>query len=50
MLFVGTAPPGGGPAPGLHHERFLPEDRLIGQITDALLAGYLAAIRTTLTP
>ena len=55
MLFVGTAPPGTAPpgaadAPGLHHERFLPEDRMIGQITDALLAGYLAAIRTTLTP
>jgi amidohydrolase len=50
MLFVGTAPPGGGPVPGLHHKRFLPEDRMIGQTTDALLAGYLAAIRTTLTP
>lgn len=50
MLFVGTAPPGAADAPGLHHERFLPADRMIGRIADALLAGYLAAIRTALTP
>ena len=48
MLFVGTAPPDGSAAPGLHHERFLPPDRMIGRIAEALLAGYLAAIRTAL--
>jgi amidohydrolase len=50
MLFVGTAPPGAAGAPGLHHERFLPADRMIGRTADALLAGYLAAIRTAVTP
>jgi amidohydrolase len=47
MLFVGTAPPDGD-APGLHHERFLPPDRMVGRVAEALLAGYLAAIRTAL--
>jgi amidohydrolase len=50
MMFIGTASAGEQDAPGLHHERFLPADRMIGRIADALLAGYLAAIRTALTP
>jgi amidohydrolase len=48
MLFVGTAPPDATDAPGLHHERFLPPDRMVGRLADALLAGYLAAIRTAM--
>lgn len=48
MLFVGTAPPDATDAPGLHHESFLPTDRMVGRIAEALLAGYLAAIRTAL--
>ncbi len=49
MLFVGTAPQDGPPdAPGLHHERFLPADDMVGRTAEALLAGYLAAITTTL--
>ncbi len=47
MLFVGTTPPGTENVPGLHHGRFLPPDEMIGRTADALLAGYLAAIRTT---
>jgi amidohydrolase len=50
MLFIGTAPPDAADAPGLHHEGFLPPDRMIGRTAEALLAGYLAAIRTTVTP
>jgi amidohydrolase len=46
MLFIGTAPPDAEDAPGLHHERYLPADRMIARTADALLAGYLAAIRT----
>jgi amidohydrolase len=46
MLFIGTAPPDAVEAPGLHHERFLPADGMIGRTAEALLAGYLAAIRT----
>jgi amidohydrolase len=46
MLFIGTAPPDASEAPGLHHERFLPPDDMVGRTADALLAGYLAAIRT----
>lgn len=41
MLFVGT---GTDPsAPGLHHPSFLPGDEVVGQVADALAAGYLAA-------
>jgi amidohydrolase len=50
MLFIGTAPPDATDAPGLHHEGFLPPDRMIGRTAEALLAGYLAAIRTAVTP
>ena len=50
MLFIGTAPPDAADAPGLHHEGFLPPDRMIGRTAEALLAGYLAAIRTVVTP
>jgi amidohydrolase len=46
MMFIGTAPPDATDAPGLHTERFLPADHMVGRTADALLAGYLAAIRT----
>ena len=39
MLFVGT---GGQPGSGLHTATFLPGDRAIADVADALLAGYLA--------
>jgi amidohydrolase len=45
MLFLGVE---GGPAgpdgrrPGLHSPRFLPGDEVVGQVAEALLAGYLA--------
>jgi amidohydrolase len=45
MIFVGTTPMGAEDAPGLHHERFLPPDETIARTADALLAGYLAAVR-----
>jgi amidohydrolase len=48
MMFVGTAPVDGSDAPGLHHERFLPPDRMVGRVAEAMLAGYLAAIRTAM--
>ena len=38
MLFLGT----GGPF-SLHHPAFLPGDELVGQVANAMLAGYLAA-------
>jgi amidohydrolase len=38
MLFLGT----GGPFT-LHHPSFLPDDRMVGQVAGALLAGYLGA-------
>lgn len=41
MLFVGLGETAG--APSLHGETFLPEDTAVGQVADALLAGYLAA-------
>ncbi|WP_116202217.1 M20 metallopeptidase family protein [Amycolatopsis circi] len=41
MLFVGLGETAG--APSLHGETFLPEDAAVGQVADALLAGYLAA-------
>jgi amidohydrolase len=47
MMFIGTAPPGAADAPGLHHDRFLPADRMVGRTADALLAGYLAALPLT---
>ena len=46
MLFIGTAPPDTADAPGLHSERFLPPDRMVGRTAEALLAGYVAGIRT----
>jgi metal-dependent amidase/aminoacylase/carboxypeptidase family protein len=39
MLFVGT--PDGIP---LHHPRFLPPDEAVGQVADAMIAGYLAGL------
>jgi len=39
MLFLGT----GGPVT-LHHPSFLPPDEMVGQVADALLAGYLGAL------
>lgn len=47
MMFIGTAPPDAADAPGLHHDRFLPADRMVGRTADALLAGYLAALPLT---
>jgi amidohydrolase len=43
MLFVGT---GGQPGSGLHTATFLPGDRAIADVADALLAGYLAGCAT----
>ena len=48
MMFIGTASPDTTDAPGLHTDRFLPGDHMIARTAEALLAGYLAAIRTTL--
>ena len=39
MLFAGT---GGQPGSGLHTATFLPGDRAVADVADALLAGYLA--------
>jgi amidohydrolase len=39
MVFVGT----GGPVT-LHHPGFLPGDGSVGQVAEAMLAGYLAAL------
>ena len=39
MLFVGT---GGQPGSGLHSATFLPGDRAVADVADALLAAYLA--------
>lgn len=39
MLFAGT---GGQPGSGLHTATFLPADRAVADVADALLAGYLA--------
>jgi amidohydrolase len=38
MMFLGA----GGPF-SLHHPAFLPDDELVGQVANAMLAGYLAA-------
>ncbi len=43
MLFVGT---GGRPGSGLHTATFLPGDRAVADVADALLAGYLAGCAT----
>jgi amidohydrolase len=43
MLFVGT---GGQPGSGLHTATFLPGDRAVADVADALLAGYLAGCAT----
>jgi metal-dependent amidase/aminoacylase/carboxypeptidase family protein len=45
MLFLGVdggPEDGEGRRPGLHSPRFLPGDEVVGQVADALLAGYLA--------
>jgi len=45
MLFLGVdggEPGPDGRRPGLHSPRFLPGDQVVGQVADALLAGYLA--------
>jgi amidohydrolase len=45
MLFLGVegSPPGpDGRRAGLHSPRFLPGDEVVGQVAEALLAGYLA--------
>ena len=48
MLFVGT---GTGPAsPMLHDARFLPPDSAVREVALALMAGWLAAVETHLTP
>jgi amidohydrolase len=39
MLFLGA-----GAAQALHHPEFLPGDEMVGQVADALLAGYLGAV------
>jgi amidohydrolase len=39
MLFLGT----GGPH-ALHHPSFLPDDAMVGQVANAMLAGYLGAV------
>jgi len=44
MLFVGTADEHVPGSPGLHSDRFLPDDGLIEQVGQALIAGYLGAI------
>ncbi|CAN5317018.1 amidohydrolase [soil metagenome] len=44
MIFVGTADENDPHGPGLHHERFLPDDALIEPVAQALVAGYLGAI------
>ena len=43
MLFAGT---GGRPGSGLHTATFLPADRAVADVADALLAGYLAGCTT----
>jgi amidohydrolase len=43
MLFAGT---GGQPGSGLHTATFLPADRAVADVADALLAGYLAGCAT----
>ncbi len=40
MVFVGTGTPG---RPGLHDPQFLPPDETVGEVAQALLAGYLAS-------
>lgn len=46
MVFVGTSEDGsvGSAGPGLHSDRFLPDDALIEPVAQALIAGYLGAI------
>lgn len=44
MLFVGTAKENESGGPGLHSDRFLPDDSLIEQAAQAVIAGYLGAI------
>ena len=38
MIFMGT-----GGQESLHHPRFLPDDKMVGQVASAMLAGYLGA-------
>jgi amidohydrolase len=40
MLFLGT-----GGQHTLHHPAFLPGDDMVGNVADALLAGYLGAAK-----
>jgi amidohydrolase len=45
MLFLGVdggEPGEDGRRPGLHSPRFLPDDDVVAQVADAMLAGYLA--------
>lgn len=44
MIFVGAGDEDNPGQPGLHHDRFLPDDALIEPVAQALVAGYLAAI------
>ncbi len=44
MIFVGTGDDNDPARPGLHSDRFLPEDALIEEVGKALIAGYLGAI------
>lgn len=44
MMFVGTADENAPGGPGLHSDRFLPDDALIEDVGRALIAGYLGAI------
>jgi amidohydrolase len=40
MMFLGVA----DGSPMLHEPRFLPPDRLVGEVATAMLAGYLGAV------
>lgn len=44
MIFVGTADENDPGSPGLHSDRFLPDDSLIEHVGQALIAGYLGAV------
>ncbi len=44
MIFVGT-----DDSISLHHPRFLPPDGAVGQVAEAMLAGYLGALSLLLT-
>jgi len=42
MVFLGVGAPGPG-QPGLHHPRFLPPERSVGEVARAMLGAYLGA-------